>query len=173
MVPTPVKHPEASRNEDIADIDWDAFIDPALLTDEPSGHPWQQLYDRPGKVTGDLLVHHPAVGDGFDNVIEHQNANRAHGLGPALAESPPADHWLESEMMRIGVTENDVHEMLDYARQNGGRLLPLAGQEHLRQFAHLVGMGEGMNPLWPAFEIREHHENYANSDDGSGWYWYA
>jgi hypothetical protein len=169
MMRTPGKHPEASRNEEMADVDWDAFIDRALLTDEPSGHSWQQLYDR----TGDRPMHHAAVGDGFVNVIQHQNANRAYGWDPASTESPCADHWLQSEMMRLGVTENDLHEMLDYARENGGRLLPLAGQEHLRQFAHLVRMDEGMNPLWPAFEIREHHDDYTNGDDASAWHWYA
>jgi hypothetical protein len=161
-----------STNQELHDLKLNNFIDPSLPNEEGSGA---------ALLTGLL----PMIQDDLPMQQDHSRCQDAtaftvphpfhpHGSGSSIGDSWSADDWIKGEMDRLGLKAQDLDDMRAYAAANEGRLMPLPGQQHIRQYAHLVlRTGAPLDSLWPDFEIRVHHDEGGNDDAASVWHWYT
>jgi hypothetical protein len=197
----PQENTVQSSQDQSADVQWEDFIDPAMLaeltgegianlslghTEEGivSGHSLQAAAEGHAQprisLEEYLLLMGVAPTELAEPMAETEEFSRAaqHDVLTAQPADPwnspdwNADEWIQAEMRRFGVTQEDIDGMDAYAAANGGRVMPLPGQEHILQYAHFAVGTDGEFDPFARLQLREHPQGYDVSKDSSASRWY-
>jgi hypothetical protein len=197
----PHENPVQSSQPGSLDVQWEDFIDTAKLA-ELTGEGVANLslgHTEEGIVSGHSLQ--PAADGRAQPRISLEEYLLLMGVSPAELSEPMAeteelghaaqhdsltaqpadpwncpnwnaDDWIQAEMRRFGVSQEDIDGMDAYGAANGGRVMPLPGQEHILQYAHFAVGTDGEFDPFARLQLRDHPQGYDVSKDPSASRWY-
>jgi hypothetical protein len=145
-----------ARGQELDDYQTQLPLYPALISAVPSERTHQQA------MPASELLAHPVLHDGL----------KRYSSDPYLGQASSADEWIQAYMRDLGISQEDLDDMREYAAANGGRVLPLPGQEDIQQYAHFDFGPDGHTDPFAPLEFREFPDGTNGTDTTTSWSWY-